>query len=139
MSYEEKGTWVYLVTTVVTYVAYVVIILGRARGGHLTDVHYASTMLWTIGISIASTIVGRVAVETARPSDRHKADARDREINRFGDYIGGIVLAVAMVVPLVLTMAEAPYFWIANAMYTAFVLSAVASSPVKLIAYRWGL
>lgn len=139
MSYEEKGTWVYLVTTVATYVVYVVIILGRVRGGHITEVSYASTMLWTIGIAIASTIVGRVVVETARPSDTHKVDARDRAINRFGDYIGGIVLAVAMVVPFFLTLGKAPYFWIANGMYAAFVLSALVSSPVKLVAYRRGL
>ena len=78
-------------------------------------------------------------VETARPSDTHKVDARDRAINRFGDYVGGIVLAVAMVVPFFLTLGKAPYFWIANGMYAAFVLSALVSSPVKLVAYRRGL
>jgi hypothetical protein len=34
------------------------------------------------------------------------------------------------------------YFWIANVIYLGFVLSAVAGSVVKLVAYRrgnWGL
>ena len=30
-------------------------------------------------------------------------------------------------------------FWIANVMYLAFVLSAVLSTIVKVIGYRWGL
>ena len=32
MSFEEKGTWVYLVVALGTYLAYVGIILGRADG-----------------------------------------------------------------------------------------------------------
>ena len=63
---------------------------------------------------------------------------RDKDINRFGEYVGGIVLGVGMVVPLVLAMAEFDYFWIANAMYAAFVLSSLVSATVKLVAYRRG-
>jgi hypothetical protein len=36
-------------------------------------------------------------------------------------------------------MAEADHFWIANAIYAAFVLSALVSTPLKLVAYRRGL
>ena len=43
-----------------------------------------------------------------------------------------------MVVPFVLTLAESDYFWIANAMYLAFVLAAVVGAAVKLVAYRRG-
>ena len=44
-----------------------------------------------------------------------------------------------MVVPFVLTLAEFEYFWIANAMYLVFVLSALVGAAVKLIAYRRGI
>ena len=37
-----------------------------------------------------------------------------------------------------LTMAELDYFWIANAIYLAFVLSALLGSMAKLMAYRHG-
>ena len=139
MSFEEKGNWVYLVVSVGTYAAYLAIILGRADGIPLAEVSYVSTMLWTIGIAIVLSIVGRIAVAIARPSEADKSDVRDRDINRFGEYVGGIVLAVGMVVPLGLAMVEADYFWIANAIYAAFVVSSLVSTPVKLVAYRRGL
>jgi hypothetical protein len=36
-------------------------------------------------------------------------------------------------------MAELPYFWIANAVYLAFFLSAALASVAKIVAYRRGL
>jgi hypothetical protein len=139
MSFEEKGTWVYLAVTIGTYGAYLAVILGRADGIPLAEVSYVSTMLWTIGIAIGLSIVGHIAVAIAKPSEADKKDVRDKDINRYGEYVGGIVLGVGMVVPFGLALAEAKHFWIANAMYAAFVLSALVSTPVKLVAYRRGL
>ncbi|MEV7907642.1 hypothetical protein, partial [Streptomyces anulatus] len=96
MSYEEKGRWVYLLVILGTYGAYVAVILTRMQGVPLAEVAYVSPMLWSIGISIALSIIGRTVVEIAKPSESHKADVRDRDINRFGEYVGGIVLGVAM-------------------------------------------
>jgi hypothetical protein len=56
-----------------------------------------------------------------------------------GEYVGGIVFAVGMVLPFALAMTEADHFWIANSMYLAGVLSALAGTAVKLVAYRRGL
>ena len=139
MSFEEKGTWVYLVVNVVTYAAYLSIILRRAENIPLTEVSYVSTMLWAIGIAIALSIVGHIAVAIAKPSEADKRDVRDKDINRFGEYIGGIVLGVSMLAPFGLAMAEGDHFWIANAIYLAFVLSALTGSVVKIVAYRRGL
>ena len=139
MSFEEKGNWVYLLVSVVTYVAYLSVILGRAQDVPVTDVPYISTMLWTIGIAIALSIVGNIGVAISKPSEADKSDVRDKDINRFGEYVGGIVLAVGMLAPFGLALAESDYFWIANAMYLAFVLSALTSSVVKVVAYRRGL
>jgi len=139
MSFEEKGNWVFLVVNVVTYVAYLSVILGRAQDVPVTDVPYISTMLWTIGIAIALSIVGNIGVAISKPSEADKSDVRDKDINRFGEYVGGIVLAVGMLAPFGLALAESDYFWIANAMYLAFVVSALTSSVVKVVAYRRGL
>jgi hypothetical protein len=139
MSFEEKGNWVYLVVSVVTYVAYLSVILGRAQDVPLTDVPYVSTMLWTIGIAVALSILGNIVVAISKPSEADKSDVRDKDINRFGEYVGGVVLAVGMLAPFVLALTESDYFWIANAMYLAFVLSAFTSSVVKVVAYRRGL
>jgi hypothetical protein len=141
MSYEEKGVWVYLSVAVLTFGGYVTVILRRAAttGLPLAEVPYVRTLLWAIGVSIAATIVTRIAVEIARPSDTYRLDERDRSVHRFGEYVGGTVMAVSMAVPLALTLGEAAYFWIANAIYLAFNLQAVVSSIVKIVAYRRGM
>jgi hypothetical protein len=146
MSYEERGVWVYLTVTVGTYAAYVAIILGRADGGPLADVSYVAILLWSIGIAIAVNIAGRIAVEILSAIAREitktpegtQVDARDKEINRFGEYVGGIVLGGSMVVPLGLALGDVDQFWIANAIYAALVLSSCVSSVLKLVAYRRG-
>ena len=63
---------------------------------------------------------------------------RDRDIDRFGEYVGGTLLGIGMVVPFVLAITEADYFWIANAMYLVFALSAIVGAAIKLFAYRRG-
>lgn len=138
MTYEEKGAWVYGLVAVVVWTGYAVVLLQRADGGRLVDVPYVPVLLWTVGISVLLTAVGRVLVEVVRPSETHRADVRDREIDRRGEYVGGIVLAVAMVGPFALTIAGADHFWIANAMYLAYVLGAVVASVVKVVVYRRG-
>ena len=139
MSYEEKGAWVYLFVVLGTYVGYVAVILGRADGVPLADVRYVTPLLWSLGISIGLSIVGRIVVEIARPSDSYKIDARDRDIRRFSEYVGGSVLGIAMLVPFALTLIESDHFWIANAMYATFALSALVGTTTKLVAYRRGL
>jgi hypothetical protein len=48
-------------------------------------------------------------------------------------------MSIAAIVPLALAMAEVAHFWIANALYLAFVLAALASSIVKIVSYRRGI
>lgn len=139
MSYEEKGTWVYVLAIAGAYAAYVVVIGGRIAGSTIGDVSYVAPMLWTMGVAIGLCIVGRVAIEILRPSETYKLDVRDKDINRFGEYVGGSVLSIGMLVPFVLTLASADHFWIANAMYATFALSAVVANATKLVAYRKGL
>jgi hypothetical protein len=139
MTYEEKGKWIYLVTSIVGFVVYLGIILSRAQDMPMAEISYASTLLWVIGIAIAVTIIGQIVIAIAKPGEADKKDQRDKDINRFGDNVGGIVLGFGMMVPFGLVLAEFDYFWIANAMYSAYVLSAVISTTVKIVAYRRGL
>jgi hypothetical protein len=139
MSYEEKGTWVYLVTSAGAYVVYLVIVLGRLQTTSAAEVSYVPVLLGTCLASIVAAVVGRTLVETARPSDSRQRDVRDKEIYRFGEYasrwfvIGGAAAAFFMAV------AKVDYFWIANVIYLGFVLWAVVGSALKLVAYRRGL
>jgi hypothetical protein len=139
VSYEEKGTWVYLVTSAGAYAVYLAIILGRVLSGPVAHVPYVSVLLWTTGASIVASIVGRVLVETASPSDSRRGDVRDREITRFGEYASRWFLVAGAAAALLMAMAKWDYFWIANVIYLGFVLWAVVGSVLKLVAYRRGL
>ena len=138
MSYEEKGQWVYLVVTAVTTVAYLVLVAGQAGGRPLTEVDYVPILLWMIGIAIVASIVGHIVIAIARPDEPHTADVRDREIGRRGEYVGGTILGIGMVIPFILAISEADHFWIANAMYLVFALAALTGTVIKLVAYRRG-
>ncbi|KQX06581.1 MULTISPECIES: hypothetical protein [unclassified Leifsonia] len=139
MSYEQKGVWVYLVVTTGAYLVYVWIILGEAGATPLADVAYVLPLLISLGISIGAAIVGRIVVEILSPSDDYTTDARDRQINRFGEACASWFVIGGSVVALALALVEQPWFWIANAIYLGFVLAAVVGSIIKLVAYRRGI
>jgi len=139
MSYEEKGTWVYLVTSAGAYVVYLVIVLGRLLNTPAAQVSYIPVLLVTCLASMVAATVGRTLVETARPSDSRRRDVRDKDIYRFGEYTSRWFVIGAAAAALVMAMARWDYFWIANVIYLGFVLWAVVGSAVKLAAYRRGL
>ena len=140
MSYEEKGTWVYLVIAVVGYTVYLSLVLPQVAGGvAVGDVDYVPVMLWTIGGAIVATIVLRILVEIVFPSESTKGDVRDRDIDRLGTRVGSSFVVIGALGALVLAMLDADGFWIANTVYFCFVLSAILSSITKLVAYRRGV
>lgn len=138
MSFEEKSAWIMGVLAIVTYAVYVVIILGLAGATPLTEVPYVAPLLWTIGASIAASIVLHAVIGIVSPREAAKKDQRDKEIYRFGEYIGQSFVVIGGVAALIMAMAELDYFWIANVIYLAFVLSAVLGSIAKIVAYRRG-
>jgi hypothetical protein len=139
MSYDEKRTWIMGVVSACAYAVYAVIILRRADGTPLADVPYGATMLWTIGASIVVSIVLNIAVSVTAPKDAGRQDQRDRQIHRFGDYIGHSFVIAGATAALLLALVKADYFWIANAIYLGFALSAILGSVAKIAAYRRGL
>jgi hypothetical protein len=141
MSYEERGTWVYLVVSAGVYVAYAAIVLSQAADP-ITETPYQVPLLWSIGASIVAAMILRMLVEIAAGSVRgtgdQRADTRDREIDRLGTLRTWLVLAVTALAAMLMALAEWPHFWIANLLYFGFVLQAVSSAIVKLVAYRRG-
>lgn len=138
MGYEEKRAWIMLMVGVATYAVYLIIILSRAASTPLADVPYIAPLLWTVGIAIVSTIVITMVAVALAPQDVGKKDPRDREINRFGEYIGQSFVVVGGLASLLLAMVEADHFWIANVVYLTFNLSAVTGSVAKIFAFRRG-
>lgn len=138
MSFEEKGAWVYGGIAVLGYLTYIVLLLAQSGGEPLADAAYATPMLATIGGAIVVGIVANILLGIASPKEREKKDLRDRQIYRFGEYTGRALIVAGAVSALILAMFEADYFWISNVIYLAFVLSAVASTIARLVAYRRG-
>ncbi|MCP9948879.1 hypothetical protein [Actinomadura madurae] len=136
MALEEKRAWIMLTVSVCAYAAYLIAVLGRSGFGALADEPYAATLLWTVGAAVAVSIALNIAV--AIPAGGRAKDQRDREINRVGEHIGQSFLVIGALAALVLALAEADHFWIANVIYLAFALSAVLGSVAKIFAYRRG-
>jgi hypothetical protein len=140
MSYEEKGTWVYLVVAITGFTVYLFLVLPELLNGIAVDeIDYVPAMLWTIGGAIVASIVLRILVEIVWPSGNTRGDVRDKEIDRLGERVGNAFLVIGAIGALVLAMFEGGYFWIANVIYLCFVLSAILSSVTKVIVYRRGV
>jgi hypothetical protein len=138
MSFEEKGAWVYAGIAVALAVIYFAMVLGQLPATAAGDIDFQVPLLAAIAATIGLTIAAHIVVAIAAPDDAGKRDQRDKDINRYGEYVGGLVLGVSAVVPLILALAEVDHFWIASAIYLAFILSTTAASIVKIVAYRRG-
>ncbi len=138
MGWEERRAWIALVVTVATFSGYCVVILRRADGVALDEVAYRSAFLWTIGVSIVASILLEALASGSLPKGERRADSRDRQIGRAGEYAGHWLLVAGAFAGMVMALVEANHFWIANVIYLAFTLAAILSSAVKIVAYRRG-
>jgi hypothetical protein len=136
VTHEEKRAWILGIASIASYAVYLVVVLGRAGGRPLAEVPYVAALLWTVGASIVATIVASILA--AMVSKDSGKDQRDREIGRFGEYVGHSFVVIGAVAALLLAMVRAPHFWIANAVYLAFTLSAILGSVARIFAYRRG-
>ena len=134
MGWEEKRAWIALVVAIVTFSGYCVAILVRTNGGPLDEVAYRSTFLWTIGISIVLEALAGGSL----PKGVRRTDTRDKQIFRDAEFAGHWLLVAGAFVAMVMALAEADHFWIANVIFLAFTLATIVSSTVKIVAYRRG-
>ncbi|WP_306369570.1 hypothetical protein [Nocardiopsis sp. CC223A] len=138
MSFEERRVWIHLLVAVLVPAAYLVVLLSGAGGADVSDLPYQRPLLTAVGASLLATIALNMVAAALWPENAHRKDQRDREIERRGEYVGFVVMSVLTVAPFGLALLEQPHFWIANTLYLAYVLAAIASSSVKLTAYRRG-
>ncbi|MES2095116.1 MAG: hypothetical protein V4531_15100 [Actinomycetota bacterium] len=138
MSVSEKRAWIMVVVATVAYGAYVAMVLGQGVGRPLATVSYQWTLVWSVGGAIGASILLDILSSLFAPRSAAEKDQRDREINRLGEYIGQSFLVIGAVTALILALLSFAPFWIANAIYLGFVLSAVVGSVAKIIAYRRG-
>ncbi len=149
MAYKEKVTWVTLVVGVLVPIGYLWVVLPELEATSAADVAYQQPLLVAAGVSIVALIVGNIALAAGTAIESRvtgsgsvdeidREDERDTAISRRSDVIGSYVASVGFMGALALTMLEADYFWIANAIYLSFVLGSVVSSTATIVSYRRG-
>ena len=139
MSFDEKNAWAFGAIALLTYGMYATWVLLQAQAVPLVEVDYVWPMVGSIVAAIILGIIAAIVISVLRPSEAGISDERDRAINRRGEQTGQSFVVIGGTSVILLAMIEAPYFWIANAMYLAFVLSALLSTATKVAGYRWGL
>lgn len=123
MSFQEKSTWVMGIILLGVYGWYFSVVLGQLEGGDVEVIDYRSQMLTTVVLLIVAAVVAHVVIAVANPQDADRTDVRDREINRYGEFVGSYVLGTGALVALGMAMFEVEHFWIANVILAGLVLS----------------
>jgi 4-hydroxybenzoate polyprenyltransferase len=136
MAFLEKSNWVVLAVAVPTLLVYAVLVVPQLLAKPLAEVSWVPPMILAIVGFVVANILGNVAAAAINPREAELEDERDREIDRHGERIGNWVIAAGGVTALILAMAMAHQFWIANAIFLGGIAGAIVSSVVKISAYR---
>jgi len=136
MAFLEKSNWVTLVITVPTLLIYVAVVLPQALSKPIADVSWVQPMIFTIVGFIVANILGNVVAAASNPGEADKYDQRDREIDHYGERVGNWLIIAGSIAALVLAMARADHFWIANAIFLGGLAGALLSSATKIAAYH---
>lgn len=139
MGYKERGTWIELVVAAGVFLWYLGAMRGRLQASAVTEVAFQGPMIRAVIVSIVATIILHILYAVVTGGRDTKEDLRDRQIARFGDWVGMWPLMVGAVGALILALLERDHFWIANAIYVGFVVSSLTSSVARLISYRRGM
>jgi len=142
MASEERSSWVMVIVATTAYVIYLSLVLSGGATLPLAPADYGWQVLWTILGAIVVTVlaeIGLAIVDGVRGDKTGRRDERDRRIHQLGEYTGQAFVVIGALAALILAILEADAFWIANAVYLAFVLSAVLGSITKIALYRGGL
>ena len=136
MTFQEKSNWVVLVVALPTLLVYAALVGAQVLSKPIAEVSWVQPMVVTIIVFIVANIVGNVVAAASNPGEADKNDERDREIDQFGERIGNWLIVAGSIAALVLAMAMAEHFWIANAIFLGGIAAALLSSVTKIAAYR---
>ena len=139
MTIEEKNTWAFGIIAALAYLTYAALVLTVLPGDDLVQRPYATAMLAPIGGAILAGIIAGILIGVVTGGQRVAKDQRDREIFRLGEHVGQAFVVIGALAALLLALVEADHFWIANAVYLCFALSAVLSALTRILAYRKGV
>ena len=132
----EKSAWVVLVVALPTLLIYVALVVPQVLSKPTAEVSWVQPMILAIVGFIVANVLGNIVAAASNPREADKNDERDREIDRFGERVGSWLIVVGSVTALVLAMATADHFWIANAIFFGGMAASIVSSAAKIAAYR---
>ena len=136
MAFLEKSNWVVLVVGVPTLLVYLAVVVPQVLGQPITEVSWVQPMIATIVVFVVANVLGNVVAAASNPRDADKNDERDREIDHFGERLGNWLIIAGSITALVLAMARADHFWIANAIFLGGLAGSLLSSVTKIAAYH---
>jgi hypothetical protein len=136
MAFLEKSNWVVLGVAVPTILAYLALVVPQVLSKPIAEVSWVEPMIFTIVAFVVANILGTIAAAISNPSEADKNDQRDREIDHFGERVGNWLIIAGSIAALVLAMAGADRFWIANAIFLGGMAGALLSSVTKIAAYH---
>ena len=140
MSFQEKSTWITVVTVLFVYGQYFLNLTLQTPWAleSTTAVEYRVLMFGTVVTLVIVMAVSHIVIAMFAPEASDQIDERDREINRKGEYIGGYVVGAAALTGMGMAMFETEHFWIANLLLLGLVLSEIVAGCIKLYIYRRG-
>ena len=136
MAFLEKSNWVAIIVSVPTLLIYAVLVVPQVLSEPIAEVSWVQPMIFTIVGFIVAIILGNIVAAASNPKEADKKDQRDTEIDHFGERVGNWLVVAGACVALVLAMAMADQFWIANAIFLGGLAGALASSITKIAAYH---
>ncbi len=139
ISFEEGTTYGGLVLLIASFLAYLGIILTRARTDQvpLVDVAWRGPMLLVV---LVSGVLYGLGYLVARLRHRGPAeDARDREITRYGDSISGALASLTIFVTLIMLALEVDTFWVVHNLFLGSGFATFVGTAARIGAYHEGI
>jgi hypothetical protein len=125
-----------LVVGVSTLLVYLAFVVPQVLSEPIAEVTWVEPMILAIVGFVVANILGNIVAAISNPRAADLSDERDREIDRAGERIGNWLVIAGAVTGLVLAMAMADQFWIANAIFLGGMAASIVSAVAKIAAYR---
>jgi uncharacterized membrane protein len=136
MTFLEKSNWVALIVAVPTLLVYLAVVVPQVLSKSMAEISWVQPMTFTIVAFIVANILGNIVAAALNPGEAPKNDERDKEIDHVGERVGNWLIIAGSIAALVLAMARAEHFWIANAIFLGGLAGALVSSVTKIAAYH---
>ena len=114
MPFLEKSNWVVLVVAVPTLLIYLALVVPQVLSEPVAEIPWVEPMILAIVGFVVANILGNVVFAALNPREAELNDQRDQEIDRFGERVGNWLIVAGAIAALILAMARADHFWIAD-------------------------